>query len=52
MDLICKESGFKHGLLRLLLELEYNSEIHNVIIVNGMLHDFHYYEDWDYFMNK
>ena len=39
IDLTCKEYGFKLRLLRLLLELDYNSKIYDTIRVNGMLHN-------------
>jgi len=32
--------------------LEYNSNIHNKIRVNGILYDYNQYGDWDYFVVK
>jgi len=45
MDLICKKYGLKYRLLRLLLELDYNSETYDTIKVNRILHNFHHHRD-------
>ena len=52
MDIICKKYGLKHHLLRLLLELDYYLELHDTIRVNGLLFNYKYNGEWDYFMKK
>ena len=49
MDKIYNKYGLKQKLLRVLVDLEYDLEIYNVIIVNEMIHNCNYYGDWEYF---
>ena len=52
MDKIYNQRSLKKELLWLLVELEYDSEIHDTIKVNRLIYNYHYIEDWKYFIKK
>ena len=52
IDKICKKHRLKHDLLWLLVELDYDSELHYTITVSRLMYNYYYHRDWKYFINK
>ena len=44
--------GLEYGLVMLIVELEFDLEIHYIVIVNGILHNYHYHSKQKEFIMK
>ena len=52
IKVICKKQNLDHEIIRWIVDLDFDTDSHYSVKVNGMLIDHDFYGDWKEFINK
>ena len=49
---ICKKYELNYKVMRVIVNLDFNPDLHYLVKVNRMIYDHNFYGDWKYFINE